>query len=389
MFNSIARIAFVAKRNSATVRRLASGLSQFAKPANGFILREFVLGSDATELPPTFRTWSPDAVVSYIASDQKELLAELAACGRPLVSTSRIAPFPNCGVVLGNADEVFDAVYQHFHEIGVTEVVRFALGEESFSGRERYRRYTETRGVAFRTFVIPDPEELDDFNRMKQVDKTVSEWLHEHPWPVGIFSQHDYAGGYVCRACELLGISVPRDVAVIGADGFDAALNSRPSLTTVRVPCEEIGFEAGKLAAAMLGGAPAPTEIIRVSGAKIIARGSTHAPRRSDCNVDAAMAFIFRHACEGIRVNDVVSHTQSVSRMTFHTRFVETFGLTPGEAIRERQLSEARRLASETELSFGAIARMCGFCDYAHFYRAFSDAEGVGPSAYRQALLRA
>ncbi|HEX6964129.1 MAG TPA: substrate-binding domain-containing protein, partial [Lacipirellula sp.] len=300
MFDSIARIAFVTQWDSAFFRQLASGLSQFAKPANGFILREFVLGRFAKELPPTFRSWSPDAIVSFIAADQTELLAELAACGRPLVSTARIEPLPNCGIVLGDADELYDAVFRHFHEIGVTEVVRFVLGAEALSGREQYRRYTEKRGAAFRSFAIPDPEELDDFNRMKYVDPEVAEWLQAQPRPVGIFSQHNYAGGYLCRACELLGVSTPGDVAVIGVDGFDAALTSRPPLTTVHLPGEAMGYEAGKVVAAMLRGAPPPTEIVRVRGAKIIARGSTYSPSRNDCNVDAAMDFIFRHACEGI-----------------------------------------------------------------------------------------
>ena len=389
MPGSVARIAFVSEWSNAFARQLTSGISHFAKPDNGCVLREFLVGESNTELPAALEAWRPDAIVSYIQASRADLLNALSAQGRPLVSTSRMEPGPNRAVVLGDAEELYRLVHSHFHEIGVAEVVQFALGESPlgrYSTRERYRRFAESQGMQCRSFAVEEPAEPCELLRPTRPDPELVEWLKSFQRPTGIFTQHNLAGSYLCSTCHLVGISVPQEIAVIGSDGFDVALASSPPLTTIHVPGEAIGYRASQLAVAMLEGKPAPAEIVTIAGARLLVRGSTNTRVGVDCNVDRAMDFIFNHACDGIRVNDVISHTQGVSRMTFHKRFSQAFGMTPGDAIKERQLSEARRLVAETELSFAAIAMMCGFCDYTHFYRAFSEVEGVGPRDYRRVM---
>ena len=49
------------------------------------------------------------------------------------------------------------------------------------------------------------------------------------------------------RACLDLGLAVPDQVAVIGATGLDVAAYSRPSLTVLNTPMEQIGREAARM----------------------------------------------------------------------------------------------------------------------------------------------
>lgn len=392
--SALLRIAFVTKTVTANTRHVASGLSRFAKPSNGFILREFFLDPSAKELPAAFESWSPDGVVGLVSDDEVEIISALTAGNRPFVNTARMAPGPGRGIVLGDAEEVYRAVHDHFQKLGIVEIVQFGMGESpgTFGTREQYRHFVDAQGLAFHSVVVPNPKELDDYTKYDKItlaDETVAKWLRGLPKPVGVFSQQSGAGAYLCRMCELLNIAVPTSVAVIGTDSFDVSLSTRPPVTSVQIPTYAIGYEAGKLVAALLKGEPAPAEIIRVSGAQLIVRESTCKTRAAGCDIDAALAFILNHACEEIRVNDVVSHTQGVSRMTFHKKFVETVGITPGEAIRAQQLSEARRLLSETRLSLGTVAGMCGFEDYIHFYRVFREVEGLGPRDFRRTTQRA
>lgn len=124
--------------------------------------------------------------------------------------------------------------------------------------------------------------------------------------------------------------------------------------------------------------------IRRGNGATLLFRGSTMARSTySGCDIDAALDYISKHACEGIKVADVIARTQAVSRVTFHRNFNMRVGATPSEVIQKHKLEEARRLLAETEITATSIANMCGFCDYAHFYRVFRKRHGVSPSVFR------
>ena len=204
------------------------------------------------------------------------------------------------------------------------------------------------------------------------------------PKPIGIFTQQFYVGPYLCRVCKHLDIRVPEEIAIVGVDGFDISLWCEPSLTSVWLPAGEIGYQSAKLAAELFEGKPFPEENILVDGAEIIARQSTTPAKPNGLNILAALDFIEKHACVGISVDDIVSQTQGISRRTFEMRFKEWNRTTPAAAIRERKLSEAKRLLSESELSVTAIAGACGYCNDVEFRKVFRIAEGVSPREYRK-----
>lgn len=372
------------------VRRLASGVCRFAMPRNGFITREFFVEEEATALPDSFAEWAPKAVVSFLAADRENLLEAVAEGGRPVVNTARCEPNPGRAVVLGDAEELYTLVHEHFEEIGVRFITQFTMAceEGEFNVHKRYKQHTDAHGIEFHSFDIPfNPPLIEDFDQTTEVDQSLAKWLHELPKPAGVFTQQTRSGPYLCLCCRLLGIDVPGEIAIIGSDGFDVSLASKPQQTASYLPSEAIGYRAAELVAEMLAGKPAPPELIRVPGLRLLVRASTGGLLAQGCNIDAAMKFIHDHACEGIKVNDVVSHTQSVSRMTFHKRFVEATGMTPATAILNRRMSEARRLVAETSLSIGTIAGMCGYHDDLYFSQVFRKAEGVPPRDYRKLQL--
>jgi AraC-like DNA-binding protein len=101
-----------------------------------------------------------------------------------------------------------------------------------------------------------------------------------------------------------------------------------------------------------------------------------------------AMTFINQYACYGLTVERLRQETQRVSKMTFHKHFVAATGQTPGEAIRQRQFTEARRLLADTKLSITLVAEQSGFGSSSDFARAFRSAEGMTPRAYREHATR-
>jgi AraC-like DNA-binding protein len=66
----------------------------------------------------------------------------------------------------------------------------------------------------------------------------------------------------------------------------------------------------------------------------------------------------------------------------------QLFGKTPRTVMRERQLSEAKRLLAVTSLDVQEIAAASAFGDSTTFFRFFKRAEGMTPGEYRSRLRR-
>lgn len=77
----------------------------------------------------------------------------------------------------------------------------------------------------------------------------------------------------------------------------------------------------------------------------------------------------------------------TLAQLSRHLRRI--FTLTPTQFITQTRLNASARRLRETDLSISEIALECGFYDHSAFSRAFHEAMGVTPSAYRQAIRKA
>ncbi|HUD49420.1 MAG TPA: AraC family transcriptional regulator [Candidatus Baltobacteraceae bacterium] len=102
-----------------------------------------------------------------------------------------------------------------------------------------------------------------------------------------------------------------------------------------------------------------------------------------DC-IALAVDYINQNACRGIRPEHVAKEMGYASQRDFCRRYKAATGRTPGKAILQRQLQDARRLLMETEFSIGFIAGNCGFPSHRRFRRAFRAAEGRSPTQFRR-----
>ncbi|MEO5715849.1 MAG: AraC family transcriptional regulator [Luteolibacter sp.] len=101
-------------------------------------------------------------------------------------------------------------------------------------------------------------------------------------------------------------------------------------------------------------------------------------------DIDVAMGYIERHACNSLTPGRVIAETQRVTLATFQRHFIAATGLTLEAAIRLRQLEEVRRLILRTELSPQFIAEQCGFPDIGSAAGAFTAAGCEVPHALRE-----
>lgn len=92
--------------------------------------------------------------------------------------------------------------------------------------------------------------------------------------PTALLVQSDRAALIAIDWLQRHGFDIPGDVSVIGFDGIAEAALSRPPLTTIAQPLQDIGRHAVR---AILDGAPHERMTLPV---ELVVRGSTAAPRR-------------------------------------------------------------------------------------------------------------
>jgi LacI family transcriptional regulator len=278
---------------------------------------------------------------------------------------------------------------QHFRQLGVRTPAFLIL--EPYKERDRAVLESEILRIDPATdptkvlLIEPvDPHCVENLEiPVAPLPQRLTSWLEKLPKPAGVFCLQAGGGGYLIRVCREMGLRVPEDVAIIATDDADVCLMTEPTLTSILPSGEQVGLEAMKVLIRMMAGAPAPKTGVLVDATEIHIRQST-GRKIEICNVGAAVEYINRRACEGIRVDDVLRETQNVSRMTFYREFRKATGRLPGDAIRERQIEEACRLLRSTELSITLVARMCGFSDNSSFARAFRASHGCAPMKFRR-----
>ena len=73
-------------------------------------------------------------------------------------------------------------------------------------------------------------------------------WLRELAKPVAVLADHDVPAHDLADMCQLLGLRVPDDVAILGVDDDELECQlAFPPLSSVAIPAEQIGFEAARL----------------------------------------------------------------------------------------------------------------------------------------------
>jgi LacI family transcriptional regulator len=101
-----------------------------------------------------------------------------------------------------------------------------------------------------------------------------------------------------------------------------------------------------------------------------------------DANLAEAIRFIRQHACDGIKIRDVLRAVPQ-SRRIFESRFKKLLGRTPHEEILRVQLDRAKMFLAETALPLAQIAERTGFSHAEYFSAVFKRHLKMPPSRYR------
>ncbi len=92
--------------------------------------------------------------------------------------------------------------------------------------------------------------------------------------PTAIFAANDLMALGAIYAAQDAGLRVPEDLAVVGYDDRDIARLSRPTITTVTLPCYEMGYAAATMLLQLLGTEDTEDVALAIQGTLIVRQSS-------------------------------------------------------------------------------------------------------------------
>lgn len=167
------------------------------------------------------------------------------------------------------------AATRHLLELGHRRIAAITGPESVMCALARldgYRAAMASAGVT----IPPGWIRFGDFRRQGG-EHHAAELLRLPDRPTAIFAGNDAQALGVLHAASALGLSVPRDLSVVGYDDLAIAELAHPRLTTVHQPLREMAEQATRLLLQLLDG-PRP-EVTRIELAtSLVVRDSTAAP---------------------------------------------------------------------------------------------------------------
>ena len=221
-------------------------------------------------------------------------------------------------------------------------------------------------------------------NLWRKTERTIARWMDGWIPPIGVYVGPESQGRMVAQMCRNRGWRVPEDVAIIaGWNEETICEHLRPTLTSVEVDYERIGYEAARLLDQLMAGEASPTEPILLPPQGIVVRESTDFYAVDDELIAAALEFIAGNSHLEIGPEDVARAVSTETR-TLQRRFRKYLDRPIATEIRRVRIERAKRELAQSKRPLVRIARDVGFGKAMRMYEVFRRELNVTPSEYRR-----
>jgi LacI family transcriptional regulator len=224
--------------------------------------------------------------------------------------------------------------------------------------------------------------------RWRDLQRELCDWLGGLPKPVGVMACNDVRARHVLEACRSLGLTVPRDVAVLGVDNDEMICGlTDPPLSSVDQAARRIGHQAAAALAALMGRRSQPADALPplhtvIPPIGVVARASTDTLATDDETVHLVLERLRANPWNPPEIAALAAEA-CVSRSTLEQRFRAVVGRSIHEEFVRLRLAGVRRLISETSLPLKAIAGRTGFRSVQYMTTFLHRHTGLTPARLR------
>ena len=278
----------------------------------------------------------------------------------------------------------------------------FAAVEFQFEPYQRLQKWSYKRARAFHAFASATGRPCEVFKSRASESPDdragrLQDWLSRLPRPCGVFAVNDGTGFQVRAACRAAGLSVPRDISIVGVDNDVSLCEAAvPTLSSIQIDFERAGYAAAKMIGATLAAKNAKKHKDVATSASfaaenktiigpllVVRRTSTGGRGRREPRILEAVEMIRREACDGLTAVQLAERFAGTRRL-FDLRFREAMGHSVLDEILHVRLERAFTLLAETDTAIGAIYARCGFRSHWALDFLFRTRFGMSMSEWRK-----
>lgn len=242
-----------------------------------------------------------------------------------------------------------------------------------------------------------------------------------------IVAANDQMAAGAMLELQIHGIRIPEDIGITGFDDLETARFMNPPLTTVKQPLYEMGYKALEYTCELIKGNNVqqktimPAELIirdscgcresegETKGKDIFHqkkertfRQKTYKQKNNntrepfiilyekqdlityyDENLDKIMKYIGRHYADSELTIRKVEQATGISSLKIAKVIKKKFNIHFKKLLNKIRCTEAKRLLSNTDRYITDIAFQVGYNSRNHFYKAFTQSEGISPKEFR------
>lgn len=197
-----------------------------------------------------------DGIILMNTHDADTGLAELIQAGFPLVVIGTISRPDVCQIDIDNRASAASAV-RHLVSLGHRDIGMIVHAPPTFyAARDRhagFRAAMKDAGLRVNAAWVKDANlsEESGYRAMKEI-------LRAPRRPTAVFAGNDVVAYGAAQAIKEAGLSIPRDISLVGFDDDLASRYFNPPLTTVTNPAPGLGAEAARLVISLLKSRPVP-----------------------------------------------------------------------------------------------------------------------------------
>ena len=302
-------------------------------------------------------------------------------------------------VVLGNSDEGLmgdqlrvlqdDAACgrmaaEHFLSLGFENFLTVGKKNRTFF-RDRIQSFTEALGDRARVIEHAWIGESLAYTSLRRPIEAVMKKVSK---PMAIFAPSDVTCVHVMQSAMALGLKVPEDAAILGANNDELICDFAPvPLSSVRLNFTQWGFEGAALLDKVMQGQAPEKNVPLIRPVGVVSRQSTNIRLVPDEQVAKALRYIWDHLDHPLTVDEIAGHV-GVSRATLGRLFRKHMRRSIIDEIASNRLEKARELLALGKLPVKEVAAACGFSTPNYFNNVFRKATGATPRKFRLATAK-
>lgn len=384
---AIRHVAIIIDASKPYDRKVIRGIGSYARQAGNWSL---YVEEDPLQKLPDLRTWRGHGIIANL--DDRHVAQAVAGLETPVVGVGGgfgwYKPEERIPYFVTDSQAIARLASAHLIERGFTRLAYCGLPTSRINGWSRIRAAAfqaaaKEAGCACYTFTGC----YGSARRWEQLQEELCAWIAALPKPIGLMACDDSRARHVLEACRTLGILVPEQMAVIGVDNDDTICElTNPPLSSVDQGAHRLGYQAAATLDKLISGRRVARRCHYTLPERVVSRLSTDVLALDNADIAQAVRFIRQHACEGIRVHDVVAAV-GLSRSTLERQFRSVMQRTIHEEIDRVRLERVKELLRSNELTLKQIAARTGFRHLTYFNRIFRLRLGQTPAAYRRTLL--